>query len=202
MKSQGPILKEIFLKDYQGQTDTLMQKHGVNKDISTDFKLPALVALSHYPELKNAKIIFVEKPIKTTMACRPTWFFFLHRRENRTYKIYVNNNPAKIKGAMLGDVPFNAQVGLIGHELAHVVDYARSGTFKILSLGFNYLFTRGRVHIERRVDRITIAHNLGWQLYDFGDFILNRSNVLEEYKMYKRRVYYSPEEILGLIQGQ
>lgn len=196
------ISGQVTLISPESQTyiDSIAKEYSTNKKFSTEFKLPAMIALSYYPELKNTRIEFVNKSIRTTMACRPKWNFIFKRKENRVYRVFINNNAERVKGAMLADVPYNAQIGLIGHELGHVADYAQSGVFRIIGMGFKYLFTPGRMHVERKVDKITIDHQLGWQLYDFCDFILNRSTVSEEYKEYKRKVYYKPEEILLLIQ--
>ena len=192
-------MKEIQASFYRSRIDSLCNDYSVNKSLDPAFELPTLIALSHYPELKNARVLFVEKSINTTAACRPIWTSLFRRRNQRVYKIYINNNPEKIKGALLQEVPFDAQIGLIGHELGHIVDYSDKNIFQIIALGFKYLFIPGRVGVERRVDNITIAHHLGWQLYDFDDFVINRSKVSKVYKAYKRRVYYKPEELLQLM---
>jgi len=183
----------------QNQADSSTRIYTDNKQIIPCCEVPALMALSHYPELKNIRIVFIEKSIKTTAACRPKWTSLFKRKENRVYHIYINNNPGKIKGAMFNEIPSNAQIGLIGHELGHIVDYSHRGILGIISIGFNYLFIQSRARMERRVDTITIAHHLGWQLYEFDDFVMNCSTVSNAYKDYKRKVYYKPEQLLQLM---
>ncbi|MDT8282775.1 MAG: hypothetical protein RQ982_08185, partial [Gammaproteobacteria bacterium] len=39
------------------------------------------------------------------------------------------------KGLLLSDVPFNAQVGIIGHELAHVIDYEEKTAMGVVFTG-------------------------------------------------------------------
>lgn len=164
------------------------------------YKEPVITALSYYPELKNTRIHFVEKSIRTSAACRPSLKFIFQKRKNRVYKIYINNNPERIKGAMFSDIPANAQIGLIGHELGHIVDYSKRSFIGIIGLGVKYLFVKSRSHIEKRIDSIAIAHNLGWHVYEFDDFVLNCSKVSNAYKEYKKKVYYKPEELLQLIE--
>lgn len=171
-----------------------------NEKASSLYKEPVTAALAYYPELKNTRIVFVEKSIKTSAACRPSWKFIFQGKKNREYKIYINNNPERIKGAMFCDIPVNAQIGLIGHELGHIVDYSKRSFLGIVGLGLKYLFIKSRSHIEKRIDSITIAHNLGWHVYEFDDFVLNCSKVSNAYKDYKRKVYYKPEELLQLIE--
>ncbi|HEY4785755.1 MAG TPA: hypothetical protein VIH57_06890 [Bacteroidales bacterium] len=198
--SQTPSeLRDIQVSFYKNRIDSLCSNYADNKNLNPTFELQTLIALSYYPELKGTKVRFIRKSINTTAACRPTWTFLFKRRNQRVYKIYINNDPEKIKGAMLEEIPFDAQIGLIGHELGHIVDYSGTSALGIIATGFRYLFISGRAKVEKRVDNITIAHHLGWQLYDFDDFIFNRSKVSRDYKDYKRRVYYKPEELLQLI---
>lgn len=198
-RAQGSLEnKEIKLENYYNCNDSLC-KHESNKTLIPSFEIATLIALSHYPELKDTRIVFVRKSIRTTAACRPKWTFVFSRSKSRIYKIYINNDDKKIGGAMMEEIPFDAQVGLIGHELGHVADYSRMGVWKIIATGFQYLFVSGKSRVEKRVDAITIAHHLGWQLYDFDNFIFNRSKVSESYKVYKRKVYYKPEELLLLL---
>jgi hypothetical protein len=191
-------VKDIETGYYNTHVDSLLPL-AIHKRILPEFQKPALIALSHYPELRTTKIVFVEKRIRTTAACRPKWTFLFRSRENRSYTIYINDDTEKMKGALFQDIPFDAQVGLIGHELGHVSDYSRRSALAILGLGFRYLFVSGRSQIEKRVDVITIAHHLGWQLYDFDYFIFYKSKVSKEYKAYKRKIYYAPEDLKKMI---
>ena len=130
------------------------------------------------------------------MVTRPKPSFIFMRRENRTYVIYINNSTKRVKGVLLDTVPFNAQVGVIGHELAHVVDYSEKSNIQILGNGIGYLFHGWRQNFEHSIDIIAIEHGFVWQLYEYSDFILNKSNASDKYKEYKRENYFSPEEIL------
>ncbi|MDP4208523.1 MAG: hypothetical protein Q8928_06885 [Bacteroidota bacterium] len=181
--------------------DSLKREYSNNKKILSQYEVQTLLALSHYPELKDIRIEFKESNIKTTLACQPKWNFFLKKRANRTYRILINKS-AKIKGVLYSEIPFDAQVGGMGHELAHIVDYSHRSTLGIFLFGIKYVFSiPGRSKVEKQVDRITIGHQLGHQLYNFCNFILN-SSVSEKYKEYKRKVYYKPEELLPLINVQ
>ena len=51
------------------------------------------------------------------MASRPASVF-----SPRRYKIVINNNP-QFKGIPFDSIPYNAAVGIVGHELAHIVEY-------------------------------------------------------------------------------
>jgi hypothetical protein len=190
---------KIYTPQYFKEHQDSLCAYSANKKVMPNLEVQALIALSHYPELKSTRITFVEKNIRTTAACRPTWTFLFKSRKNRAYKIYINNDIQNMKGALLEEVPFDAQIGLIGHELGHVADYSNRSAFTIIGMAFSYLFISGKSKIEHRVDRITIAHHLGWQLYNFEDFIFYKSTVSKEYKEYKRKVYLAPEKLKKLI---
>lgn len=183
---------------FEKHEDALCQ-YSVYKQIIPNLEVPTLIALSHYPELKGTRIVFVEKPIRTSAACRPTWSSLFKSRKNRVYKIFLNNDDLNLKGALVGEVPFDAKIGLIGHELGHVADYSHRSILSILGMAVHYLFISGRSKVEQRVDGITIAHHLGWQLYNFEDFIFYKSTVSKEYKEYKRKVYLAPEKLKKMI---
>jgi hypothetical protein len=172
---------------------TFRASYGKNKTIPKEFEEQTFIALSYYPELKDTHIDFVRTNIKTTMACRPATGSLL-RRYNREYIITIDNDDEK-KGVILDDVTFNAQVGVIGHELAHIVDYENRGTGNIAKLGIDYATGHYPPEFEKSIDRLTIQRGLGWQLFDWADFVLNKSKASKEYKEFKRKSYLTPEEI-------
>ena len=178
--------------------DTVTKTSGHNITMLPEFKYQIESALLHYPELKDTRIVFKYKHIKTTMECRPKFFPLSIGRKNRTYYIYVNNDTAELKNALLQYVPLNGQIGVIGHEFGHLVDYQNKGFFGVLRTGYGYLFVRYKSRLEKKVDRITIAHGLKKELIEFCDYILNTSNAPLKYKVYKKKIYYSPQQ-LGLL---
>lgn len=191
----GEFKRRIFADSIVHLTDSLQIGYAKNKNLPDDYRLQILTALSYYPELTDLEIEFVFKPLKTTMACRPAADFIFRRRKKRTYRIFINNN-TEFAGVKIRQIPFNAQIGLIGHELGHVVDYSAKNTIRIISTATGYLFHRSRVKLEAQVDWITIEHNLGWQLYDFTNFVINKSGVSLEYIECKVNTYNLPCEIL------
>jgi hypothetical protein len=172
------------------------------KQILPQYKNVTYLAIIQYEELKNVRIKFIEKKINTTAACLPVWYTLLNRRKNRVYKVYINTNEKKYGGAIMTHVPDSGKIGILGHELGHVVDYSKKSTFGIIVLGIKYLCIHQRSDIEKQVDRITIAHRLGYPLYKFSYYITNDITIPAWYKEYKKKVYYSPEELLELIKQQ
>ena len=165
------------------------------------YKNQALIALSYYPELADVKIQFREKNLKTTMAAIPRNDFFLRKKGNRTYRIYIDKKVKENKGLQLKDVPLNAQIGVIAHELGHVVDYESKSAVGIILTGLGYLLPPFRKKLERKVDEITIAHGLGHQVKEFSDYVLYQAEVSDKYMKYKRKYYYKPVQLTQLMMG-
>jgi len=99
-----------------------------------------------------------------------------------------------------GNVPFNGQIGLLAHELAHIADYETKSALAIIWDGVRYLFPGFKRKFEKATDHRTIRHGAGWQLYDFADFVMNRSKAPKYYKKYKRDYYMDPGEIIRVMK--
>lgn len=180
---------------YANKLDSLNSIYGQNKSIPDDLKLCCLIALSHYPELSNSKIVFKTAHIKTTLNTRPTLFsVLLKTKSNRKYVIRINNSTAPYK-VLIYQADFNSKIGLLGHEIGHVCDYSRISIFGVVKRALSYATKKSKKKFENRIDRLTIEKGLGWQLYDWSDFVLNKSCATERYKLFKKAIYLSPEQI-------
>ncbi len=192
--------KEIDSAFYKSNMVELDSIYGQNKIIIPKYKLQILIALSYFPELKDVPIEFTYKKIGTTMQCKPTLKTLL-KNTNRAYIININKN-VNFSGVLIDNVPFNAQIGLIAHEIAHIIDYERGNGKHVISRGFDYLKESSKKEYESFVDSITVAYGLGWQLYDWAYFSLNNSKSSPKYKDFKSRVYMLPELILEQIKRE
>jgi hypothetical protein len=196
-----PSVKNIVMIDYLPKMADLHKEFGNYKAIPEEFKLQILIALSYFPELKNKVIDFKYQNIGTTMACRPDLISVLRGRSSRFYNVFIDNDKTDTGNILLKDLPFNAQVGVIAHELCHILDYEQMNTSELAKMGIDYEIKKKRADVERRVDKLTIRRGLGWQLWDWADFVLNRSKATLEYKYYKKKTYLSPEEIKKEIEN-
>jgi hypothetical protein len=188
-----PDIVRLFQeKDYDCKVDSLNRLYGTNKAFQPSFLLPSLIALSYFPELKNTAIRFEFRKIKTTMQTRPDPDFLVSR--NRHYTIYINNDQ-KTEGVLAKNAPFNAQIGLIGHELSHIIDYEQKTKSEILGTGARYNKLVYKQYYEQSIDQLTITRGLGWQLYDWMNYVLLDSNASPAYKAFKKEIYLEPAEI-------
>lgn len=191
----------INIADYKRKLDSLKKEFGVNKIIQPEFETQILIALSYFSELKDLKIKFLNSKISTTMQCRPGFFSIFGAKSNREYFIFINNDTC-FEGVLLRDAPFNAQIGIIGHELSHILDYENRNTWGIIQRGFDYFSDESKRKYECEIDSITIEKGLGWQLYDWAYFSVTNTCSNEKYKDFKLRTYMQPLSIEGYIRNR
>lgn len=193
-------LKQVETRHHQYNLDSLRRLFGNNKVIPQAYERQALIALSHYPELANTHIRFEESAISTTLNVRPALgSLLLHNKEEREYIIRINNEKED-SVINLAQVPFEAQIGLLGHEFAHIADYAQQNVWGIVSRLFSYMNDKKKQAYEKQTDRITIVHGLGLQLHEWSHFVLFQSNAKVAYKRFKKYMYLQPNEIVQYMQ--
>ncbi len=179
------------------QLDSIERKFGASVVILPEYRKPILTALSYYPDLIGVPISFEYSEEATTMASRPKPFSLLTSK--RQYCIYINKKK-DFEGILLADIPPEAQVGIIGHEIAHIAEYERRNLFGIIQLGTMYLTDKGKQSFEKETDRQTVERGLGWQLLEWAQYAMYDSpKASPAYKEFKRRIYMSPKEILEYI---
>jgi hypothetical protein len=188
----------VYRPEVEKMIDSLENKFGKRKNVTEEFRLAFYYAISYYPELINTRIIFREKKLATTMAARPTALSIIRTRKHRTYCIYINSNENH-PSPVLSEFTFNAQIGIIGHELAHILHYRDERSKHVLHEAINYRKENFKSHFERETDSMTIARGLGWQLYDFTSQLHALKSVPEEYKKYKIKMYMTPAQIFSMM---
>ncbi|HOV12645.1 MAG TPA: hypothetical protein PLT47_04650 [Bacteroidales bacterium] len=177
--------------------DSLKKNYPHCIDIPQEYELAFFTAVAHYPELKDINITMKLESFNYTMAARPAKKLLSNRR-NRIYCVYAN-----IKNNFSGIVPsrlkYNQKVGVIGHELAHILDYTNKSLCGIIKTGVGYLSLNYRKKLEAATDLEAIKHGLGWPLFDYNHYIMNHPDATEKYKKKKARVYLNEVEIKKLI---
>lgn len=193
--SNQSIVRE-FERLSEFQVDSLKALYGNKKIFVDEYIEPTLIALSYYPELTDVKIEFKYSKEATTMAARPVPLSLF---SNRRYVVLINNKK-NFNGIYLEDVPFNAQIGIIGHELAHVFDYHKHSLWGVLGIYFRYSNNKRNSLFEKEIDKAIIERGLGWQLYDWAKYSMQTENqASDEYREFKKETYMQPESIKQMI---
>ncbi|TYP77190.1 hypothetical protein [Aquimarina intermedia] len=172
--------------------------------IPSSIEEEAMIALSHYPELRDTPIEFkfTDKVRKSTMQAQPTWGSFFRTKKNRKYIILMSRR-FNIEGEnfLITDVPSEVLIGWLGHELGHVMDYRERSSAGMLIFGFKYLFSQRHIQeVERTADTYAVRHGMGQYIIATKNFILEHTSLSDTYKNRIKRLYLSPEEIMQLIE--
>lgn len=171
-----------------------------------------LTALSFYPELRNVRIKFRVRKRKTPLTSRPRILSVFRKKKNRNYVITISNATTdRLTPILLSNLPYNAQIGVLGHELAHISHYNTQNTFQLIGLSLGMLRSTYVDEFEWNTDKSTIEHGLGYQLYDWSSYVRNALNirewlgasqdVLDADLLKPKERYMNPKTILKHIQS-
>jgi hypothetical protein len=145
---------------------------GNKKEIPKQFEKPILTALSYFPELKNVHIVFKIKKARTGLATKPDFAGVFQRKDHRTYIITISNETIDtLKPLLLQNLTFEQQVGVIGHELSHVVDFNSKNFPQTIGVGISHVSKPYLDKMEYNTDRICIQHGLGKYLLAYSKHV-------------------------------
>lgn len=193
--------KTPYVPQQMHQDDTgfnPQEENLANLEYPAQYESPILYALSYYPDLREVKIIFKEKNIATTLNCKPKITSLFLRKEKRVYIICINKKD-NFSGILFREIPVEGQIGIIGHELAHIRDYHSRGIIGIIRRGIAYMHENSKAKFERTIDMMTIQAGLGEYLHRWAYFAVYESNASDKYKRFKRKIYLAPEEIVSIV---
>lgn len=167
----------VFIVPYvataQGQqlSDSL-KEFGRNKEIPEQYQKPILTALSYFPELKEVHIVFRIKKQYSSLTTRPNFTGIFKRKNHRTYIITISNQTIDtLRHLLFQNLSFKQQVGVIGHELSHVVDFNSHNFFQTIATGIGHISARFLDKMEFNTDRICIEHGLGEYLLAYSTYV-------------------------------
>lgn len=194
---------EVLMIESEAVSDleSLKSRFSINKDVDSSIELAFYTAISFMSDdLSEARIRVKNANINTSLSARPTVLSLLFRRkENRKYVIRINDNEGS-SIPLFKDASFNAQVGVLGHEISHIVDYRQRSLGGVISRMFDYSSEERKAKYEQEIDSMTIWSGLGWQLKAWMSFVQKSPVATEEYKEFKRDIYYTEPEIEEKIE--
>jgi hypothetical protein len=200
-QSPPPPVKE-FKPDF---IDIYIKDSVFNKTIPPQFEQQIRVALAYYPTLKRTKIIFKVKKTRTPLAATPTFWSAFRKPSKRTYIITISSESNSfLNKIILDSLGFNAQIGVLGHEISHILEFnSKKGIF-FVGLVLRNLSKKAIDTFENNTDRRCIEQGLGYQLLAWSTEVRRNLNIKEwrgadNLGDQKRERYMSPPTILGLI---
>ncbi len=181
---------------------------GKNKNIPAQYEKQILLALSYFPELTDIQIVFRFKHTNTSFSTRPTILSVFRKSSRRKYIVTISDSSQPILVPLqLRNLDYNAQIGVMGHELTHAADFTSKNTFGLLRVAFGNLSNKYLDRLERKTDSLCIAHGLGYQLLAWSSFIrtaMHRKNWTGSVNINKgpmlREKYMNPSTIIKHIE--
>lgn len=153
--------------------DSLQQLYGHKKILPKGYEHQALLALAHYPELREVPIEFRLVQAQSPFVSRPTVVSTLFRSAKKRHYLVLISTRSKgwLGDILIDDLPFEAQVGVLGHELAHTVDFVNRSFFNMLWVPIGNLSASYLNKFEYATDQRAIEHGLGCNLLQWSLFV-------------------------------
>jgi hypothetical protein len=177
--------------------------YGHNKVYPAEFEEQILTALSFFPELKNHRIDFQLRKGYAPLSSRPTYGGLFRSAPKRKYKIFISTGRKDMwDSILLKNAPFDAGVGVLGHELSHVLNFSKMSGLSLTWLGISHVSTKYMNRFEYLTDSLCIEQGMGEYLLAMSIYVRKtfgapdpeESQVKGEKGNYKER-YMSPSTI-------
>lgn len=190
-------------EELNGRYLLLKDSFGTNKHMDERLQKQAIYALSYFPELKQTKINFKFKKNKSgIISTRPTIGSIFRRSSKRRYLVVVNDSVSGRTLPLFENGGVNGQVGILGHELCHILYFQRKTGFGLLVLGVKHISTRFMDQFENKTDSVNIVRGFGYQLMDWKTYLdhafkklLPSNHKWNDTESVKRERYMSVESI-------
>ena len=191
-------------RDYD--LDSLKAIIGIDKGLPVGFEEAAAIAFSAYPLLKEVAIDMVLTDYGPPMRADIDIWSLLGSRKHRKYVITLNDVPNSFfEPILLRSLPFDAQVGILAHELGHVVYYHQLNALQLAKWGLSYLRDDDfRGTHERTTDLMPVYHGLGSQIYQYAHYVRRHPNCQELYQIeqgFMDRYYMTDWELKKVIDN-
>ncbi len=212
----NPVQVDDRLSSIQAYSDTLVSTQfdlevlvediGPDKSLLEPFEKAAALAILQYPQLAKAKIEIVESKTSAPLESNFKWSTFFNSKSNRIYRIHINTaENTEFDPVLMHNLPFNAQVGILAHELGHIAYYHKRTAWEILAFGVKYFLDSDfRAQHEQSTDLMPVYQGMGWQIYDYAFYVRNSpasKPLYEEFgKEFVDKYYLTPDRILEVMQ--
>jgi hypothetical protein len=178
--TKGPAGKSI---------NELKEMYGHNKVYPAEFEEEILNALSFFPELKDHRIDFQLRKGYAPLSSRPTYGGLFRSAKKRKYKIFISTGSGEMwDSIILKYAPFDAGVGVLGHELSHVLNFSRMSGLSLTWLGVSHVSKNYMNRFEFLTDSLCIEQGM-------GEYLLATS-------IYVRKAFGAPDPEELQVKGE
>jgi hypothetical protein len=185
--------------------DSLKAIIGANKGLPAGFEEAAAIAFSAFPDLRDVRVDMVLTQTGAPMESTVDIGSLFGLRKNRHYLILLNDaRNSFFDPILLRSLPFDAQVGILAHELGHIVYYENLNVFAFGKWGLKYLFDdEFRATHERTTDLMPVYYGLGSQIHQYAYFVRydpTCKKFYEEGKDFMDKYYLTDKELQVAIK--
>jgi len=157
-----------------------------NKEVPEEITYQVAMALLYYPELQNVPIIFRFAGQTPPLTSRPKLLHVFKKAGKRTYIVTISNKTKdSIAPILFKNLDTKAQIGVLGHELAHIADYEIMTSLELFALPFKLLSTRYVNRFELATDQSCIDHGLGVFLMHWSTTVREKLGV-DQWRGYRQ----------------
>lgn len=119
-----------------------------------------------------------------TWATRPSITSLFRSRKDRVYLVQKSNHPDMCW--LFDQLSYDAQVGIIVHELCHILEYENKSRFEIIGFGYEYQFNDSfKKTVEQRTDRLAKKYGerywLDWKSSKCSLDTIENSDIVKNY---------------------
>lgn len=163
-QTKADVLQDTSLISNE-QYQYLVQNFSKNKVIPAGYEKIILYALSFFPELKEYKIKFQVRPKGSPLSSRPAWGSVFSNARKRTYMVFIHaHQDSSVSSDIFNRAPIPGQIGIVGHELSHVVNFTKESSFGLIGIGASHISKSYMDRFEFYTDSLCIEHGLGYYL--------------------------------------
>jgi len=141
----------------------------VNIDSNSLLKKQFDYVLKFYPKMrvKNIQVKYTKSPI--AVKTKPKFGSIFKLPSQRVYTIYFSKQTkTTVDSVLLGNLSFNAQLGMIANQISVIEDMATGGFFNFVGFYFKQLSRKGKNSIKSEAELKTLEVGLGYQLLEFN----------------------------------
>lgn len=143
-----------------------------NKQIPLAYEKQVAYALSWFPELLHIKIKFkIKKSTGGIISTRPTIGGLLRRSSKRKYIVTIFDSTAGRTLPTFANGGVNGQVGILGHELCHIVYFNNKSGLRLVGLAIAHVSRSYMDRFEYKTDSMDIVRGLGYQLMAWKQYL-------------------------------
>jgi hypothetical protein len=119
--------------------------------------------LPKYPEISAQNIVVRKRKQLIPLTSVPSAWNMFRQKRNWKYNINLSTESSfsKLNKIIYDSLSYNAQLGVLAHEISHVADFQTHSRWYLLEILFGHLSKKKMDRFEFETDHIAIKHGFG-----------------------------------------